>query len=755
MKIQEFFAQMSSHKKTILYVVGALGVTVITAGAMYFSNGSLFKGDAGGSAAGYITCSAIQNNASGPQWVTGKPLTWKLNLTLTAPNYKLTKYGWNGDGLNVNTPYFTWNANNTQATGHGDFTYDTEKTITYAAGITTATMNVQALIEDDAQHAGSLLPDQVLKSSCTIPLQDPPAPLAISKGIAVGVQKALNPAAPAGQNYLPATCSGVATDLIIPNPQFPELKKANVTWSTNISGGNTYNWNFIDEVGPNANIVPISGTQNSTTREYTKTGVKALNVEIIKGGEYYNAACTVEVKDPASQPAGANQGGVLNNPGAMQNVLEDAQNSNSNENENPVMEESGQNESPVLEDEQQVEDQAQNEAQPSAENNNSQQNSAAGLKPAISSLLSCAIDKKTMSIAVKEGVIMKCALTQQALVSAMIVKGGFDPKKDMQQQEIVRTILSDNTKKGNFNVGWSGSKEYDLALDSGDLGEYSFVVGAKIDSSYEPDYSIQKFEVNDLAPEVATTQPQGSDQNPEKATTQNEPKNEYQPQTQTAPEVPAVLSKCPGVYQPIDIAGHWGEQIIMKAVDNCIVTGFADRKFYPDLNVTRAQAAKIVVAAVGGKPHAGCRDVHCGANYQNNKIWTDIKEYWEGAWLRSARDLNIYFGYIDGTSGAGKPITRGEAVVLVARALSTVSNFRLRTDCYTANCGAGAPNNIFIDINDDMAWLGPALRALTDAAPGQIVTGKAPFIFDPTSPITRAELTKIIMRARELILKQP
>lgn len=750
MKIQEFLAQMSSHKKTVLYVVGALIVTAITAGAMYFSNGSFFKGDAGGSVAGYLTCSAKQDNidltTSNIKGTTGKPLTWKLNLAITAANYKLTKYGWNGDGINVNTPYFTWNANNTQATGHGDFTYDTEKTVTYAAGKTTATVTVQALVEDDGQHAGPWLPDQVLKSSCTIGLQDP-APkntVVINKNIGLNLQN--TPAQPAGHNYLPATCTGVATPFE-QNPNLPAGQKTStITWTTNITGGDTYNWAFVDEVGPNASIAQLSSNSPTMTRAYKKVGVKALNVEIIKGGLYYNGACVVEVKEPAAQPSQVDQ--MQPNAESMQSVVE-----NANNDENQIVTPAEEIHEAAPQEEQIPADQTS--VQEPVQNNGQQQSPTGTLKPAISSLLSCAIDKKSMSIAVKDGVIMKCALTQQASVSAMIVKGTFDPKLDLQQQEVVRTLLSDNTKKGSFNVGWSGSKEYDLSVDSGDLGEYSFVVAAKIDSSYEPDYSIQKFEVNDLKPEVATTE-QPAPQSSEPTTTQTHTETQSQPQTQPAtPEIPAVPSKCPGVYQPTDIAGHWAEQIIMKAVDNCIVTGFADRKFYPNLNVTRAQAAKIVVAAVGGQPHAGCKDVHCGANYQSNKIWTDIKEPWEGAWLRTARDLNVFFGLANGTSGAELPITRGEAVVLVARALSTVSNFRLRTDCYTANCGAGAPNNIFIDINDDMAWLGPALRALTDAAPGQIITGKAPFIFDPTSPITRAELTKIIMRARELILKQP
>jgi hypothetical protein len=62
--------------------------------------------------------------------------------------------------------------------------------------------------------------------------------------------------------------------------------------------------------------------------------------------------------------------------------------------------------------------------------------------------------------------------------------------------------------------------------------------------------------------------------------------------------------------------------------------------------------------------------------------------------------------------------------------------------CYTANCGAGYPANLFMDIKQ--AWQGPYLRALWDKG---LILGAAPNKFDPDRPITRAELVKLAMDA--------
>ncbi len=83
-------------------------------------------------------------------------------------------------------------------------------------------------------------------------------------------------------------------------------------------------------------------------------------------------------------------------------------------------------------------------------------------------------------------------------------------------------------------------------------------------------------------------------------------------------------------------------------------------------------------------------------------------------------------------------MSRAEASVIVAKAF----HLPVPTGCYSANCGAGFPNNFFLDIQ--AFWQGPYIRALWNSG---LINGTAPNRFDPDRSITRAELTKIIMRA--------
>ncbi len=46
-----------------------------------------------------------------------------------------------------------------------------------------------------------------------------------------------------------------------------------------------------------------------------------------------------------------------------------------------------------------------------------------------------------------------------------------------------------------------------------------------------------------------------------------------------------------------DIKGHWAEDVINKWHENGIVSSYPDGTFKPDNHITRAEVAKIIVAA--------------------------------------------------------------------------------------------------------------------------------------------------------------
>jgi len=165
--------------------------------------------------------------------------------------------------------------------------------------------------------------------------------------------------------------------------------------------------------------------------------------------------------------------------------------------------------------------------------------------------------------------------------------------------------------------------------------------------------------------------------------------------------------------------------------------GYVDGSFKPDQPITRAEALKTILSAAGIKPILGCYDADCGSPS------TDL-DMWQGQWVRAAWNLQIIK-----SSAKFRPndsITRAEAAVIVANAFIKSGKVKipLITKCYTPNCGAGYETNFFLDIKDE--WQGSAVRWLWDA---QLTQGSGPNKFEPNKPITRAELTKLVMLAAE------
>ncbi len=65
-----------------------------------------------------------------------------------------------------------------------------------------------------------------------------------------------------------------------------------------------------------------------------------------------------------------------------------------------------------------------------------------------------------------------------------------------------------------------------------------------------------------------------------------------------------------------DISGHWAEANIMKLYAQGWITGYADKTFKPDEPITRAEAVKIINAAIGRTPSKEKVDASIG-NYKN------------------------------------------------------------------------------------------------------------------------------------------
>ena len=344
-------------------------------------------------------------------------------------------------------------------------------------------------------------------------------------------------------------------------------------------------------------------------------------------------------------------------------------------------------------------------------------------------ILSCKIINPTLYVTENKISIMRCTLKSPALVTARIVKGDYLPPSDPDPASIIKTLVFEKTIRDQiFSFNWNGIDSYDSPVAD---GPYTFVVSARETAEAKADISIHKLLVM-VTPPVTTQEQTAGTQPPSTQEQTPVPDDTVQPDSSTdgnktkTPEA----SKCPDVNYPTDIENHWATEAIRKAYDECIFRGYPDGTFRPEQTITRAEAVKAVLIAAGISPKLGCYDTDCGTPFQDLLVW-------QSQWLRAAWDLKIVRGITDKLFVPQRPITRGEAMVFIAKA------FRIEPykNCFTPNCGAGQPDNFFLDITDPVQ--GSYIRALWELG---VIKGTGPNTIDPDRPITRAEIAALIMK---------
>lgn len=158
---------------------------------------------------------------------------------------------------------------------------------------------------------------------------------------------------------------------------------------------------------------------------------------------------------------------------------------------------------------------------------------------------------------------------------------------------------------------------------------------------------------------------------------------------------------------------------ILKAHELGLVSGYPDGTFRPDLRVTRAAFAKMLVLAIekaseneipinGGEPFS---DVD-----RSRALYDYVVKAYQAGYIK---------GYSNGTFGYDKPITRAEAAVILQRSMSLES-----TDAS------------FVDVSQD-DWYSGAVGAVSGA---NIMYGDR-WRFYPEQPLTRGQAAAIAYRA--------
>lgn len=187
------------------------------------------------------------------------------------------------------------------------------------------------------------------------------------------------------------------------------------------------------------------------------------------------------------------------------------------------------------------------------------------------------------------------------------------------------------------------------------------------------------------------------------------------PEQVEAPNEPGV--KNPAA-EPTDLNGHWAHDCIMALIANGIIRGYPDGTIRPEQEITRAEAAVLLVLSLGLQ------------DYQLQSSQSPYNDYLP-AWAQKAilicTEKGLMKGYPDGSFKPDQHITRAEMCVALIQAYPQVMQ-----PGYTL---------AFTDRDSIPEW---ARTFIERAAANQLVGGYPDGTFQPDAFIKRAEVFTII-----------
>jgi hypothetical protein len=172
-----------------------------------------------------------------------------------------------------------------------------------------------------------------------------------------------------------------------------------------------------------------------------------------------------------------------------------------------------------------------------------------------------------------------------------------------------------------------------------------------------------------------------------------------------------------------DVRDHWAQSYIIGLKNKGIITGKTDKLFDPEGQLTRAEAAVMLVRLALGEPSAG------GAPF------SDAANHWARDYIAAAYDTEFVTGVTDTRFEPNRAVTREEFAALAARYTNIDDTFDMTEPLYS---DVSAENN---------PWSNAAIVKLTL---NNVLAGYPDGAFRPGAPVTRAEAAKVVTLLAEL-----
>jgi len=169
-----------------------------------------------------------------------------------------------------------------------------------------------------------------------------------------------------------------------------------------------------------------------------------------------------------------------------------------------------------------------------------------------------------------------------------------------------------------------------------------------------------------------------------------------------------------------DAQGHWAQEYILSMAVREWMKGVSSTRFSPENQLTRAEAAVILVRAFGLEDTGGA------------SAFKDISGHWAEKEINIAAQYKIVQGKGNGRFEPDKPVTRQEIAVMLDRVLTQSES--------EENAGSQ-----FRDVNPSAnPW---SYDAIIRMAQSGIITGRPDGYFHPKASTNRAEMAALMDRA--------
>jgi len=199
------------------------------------------------------------------------------------------------------------------------------------------------------------------------------------------------------------------------------------------------------------------------------------------------------------------------------------------------------------------------------------------------------------------------------------------------------------------------------------------------------------------------------------------------------PENSGVTEKAPATGNTIhisifaDLEGHWAKDDIYSLVDKGIIGGMTATEFKPEVKITRAQFAKLLIGALNIEVKKDAvlsfSDVPAGAWYHDCAA--------------AAVSAGLITGYSDSIFAPDNNITREQMAVILSRAL------KMKSPAMEAGASTWQAIDKFADKEDISPW---AREGIAAAISGGIVSGVSADTFAPKAFVTRAQAAVMVLR---------